>query len=252
MKNNILISSENLSVGYGKKIIINNVGVEIRQGEILTLIGPNGTGKSTLLKTLAGYLEPLGGVIMIDGKNAAEISDKEMAKQLSVLLTERIRPELMTCREVVETGRYPYTGSFGILSDKDRKAVNDAIEAVSVTEIADIYFNEISDGQRQRVMLARAICQEPQILILDEPTSYLDIHHKIAFFEILKKSVKEKNIAAILSMHEVDLAERIADRVLGIKDGEISLSGSPYDVFTAENMMELYDIPEKLYYKYFG
>lgn len=252
MINDTIISSENLSVGYGKKIIINNVGFEIRQGEILTLIGPNGTGKSTLLKTLAGYLEPLGGVIMIDGRNASEISDKEMAKQLSVLLTERIRPELMTCREVVETGRYPYTGSFGILSDRDRNAVNDAIEAVSVTEIADMYFNEISDGQRQRVMLARAICQEPQILILDEPTSYLDIHHKIAFFEILKKLVKEKNIAAILSMHEVDLAEKIADNVLCIKGGEISLLGSPSHVFTAKNIMELYDIPEELYYKYFG
>ena len=175
-----------------------------------------------------------------------------MAKHLSVLLTERIRPELMTCREIVETGRYPYTGSFGILSDKDRNAVNDAIEAVSVTEIADMYFTEISDGQRQRVMLARAICQEPQILILDEPTSYLDIHHKIAFFEILKKLVKGKNIAAILSMHEVDLAEKIADNVLCIKGGEISLSGSPTDVFTAKNIMELYDIPEELYYKYFG
>ena len=212
MTDDILISSEKLSVGYGRKIIVNGVDFEVRAGEILTLIGPNGTGKSTLLKTLAGYLEAVCGTVIIEGKNASGISDREMAKKLSVLLTERIRPELMTCREVVESGRYPYTGRFGILSEKDRNAVNIAIEAVSMAEIADAFFNSVSDGQRQRVMLARAICQEPRILILDEPTSYLDIHHKIVFFEILRKYAKEKKIAVILSMHEPDFA-RIISRV---------------------------------------
>ena len=252
MTDDILISSEKLSVGYGRKIIVNGVDFEVRQGEILTLIVPNGTGKSTLLKTLAGYLEAVCGTVVIEGKNASGISDREMSKKLSVLLTERIRPELMTCREVVESGRYPYTGRFGILSEKDRNAVNIAIEAVSMAEIADAFFNSVSDGQRQRVMLARAICQEPRILILDEPTSYLDIHHKIVFFEILRKYAKEKKIAVILSMHEPDFARIISDYVLCIKDGKICLSGTPDRIFTAENMMKLYDIPEKLYRKYFG
>lgn len=251
MTDDILISSEKLSVGYGRKIIVNGVDFEVRAGEILTLIGPNGTGKSTLLKTLAGYLEAVCGTVIIEGKNASGISDREMAKKLSVLLTERIRPELMTCREVVESGRYPYTGRFGILSEKDRNAVNIAIEAVSMAEIADAFFNSVSDGQRQRVMLARAICQEPRILILDEPTSYLDIHHKIVFFEILRKYAKEKKIAVILSMHEPDFARIISDYVLCIKDGKICLLGTPDCIFTAENMMKLYDIPEKLYRKYF-
>ncbi len=249
---NTLISAEKLSVGYGRKIIAEGIEFEVKQGEILTLIGPNGAGKSTVLKTLAGYLKRLSGTIVIDSENTDKISEKEMAKKLSVVLTERIRPELMSCREVVETGRYPYTGSFGLLSEADREIVEKAIETVSMEDFAEKDFGAVSDGQRQRVMLARAICQEPDILILDEPTSYLDIHHKIQFLEILRNLAKEKQIAVIMSMHELDFAEKISDYVLCIKSGKISLSGTPDKIFTSENIMELYDISEKLYHKYFG
>lgn len=250
--NRTLISAEKLSVGYGRKIIADGIEFVVKQGEILTLIGPNGAGKSTVLKTLAGYLKRLSGTIVIDSENTDKISEKEMAKKLSVVLTERIRPELMSCREVVETGRYPYTGSFGLLSEADREIVEKAIETVSMEDFAEKDFGAVSDGQRQRVMLARAICQEPDILILDEPTSYLDIHHKIQFLEILRNLAKEKQIAVIMSMHELDFAEKISDYVLCIKSGKISLSGTPDKIFTSKNIMELYDIPENLYCKYFG
>lgn len=246
-----LISADRLSVGYGRKVIVNGIEFEVKQGEILTLIGPNGAGKSTVLKTIAGYLKRLDGTVMVGNRDMLEFSEKEMAKRLSVVLTERISPELMTCREVVETGRYPYTGSFGLLTEKDRAVVEKAIEKVSMQDYADVDFSSVSDGQRQRVMLARAICQEPEILILDEPTSYLDIHHKIQFLEILRSLAKEKHMAVILSMHELDFAEKISDYVLCIKGGKITLSGTPDKVFTAENIMGLYDIPEKLYHKYF-
>lgn len=247
-----LISADRLSVGYSRKVIVNEIEFDVKQGEILTLIGPNGAGKSTVLKTIAGYLKRLDGTVMVGNRDMLEFSDKEMAKRLSVVLTERIRPELMTCREVVETGRYPYTGSFGLLTEKDRAVVENAIEKVSMQDYVDVDFSSVSDGQRQRVMLARAICQEPEILILDEPTSYLDIHHKIQFLEILRSLAKEKQMAVILSMHELDFAEKISDYVLCIKGGKITLSGTPDKVFTAENIMGLYDIPEKLYRKYFG
>lgn len=247
-----LISADRLSVGYSRKVIVNGIEFEVKQGEILTLIGPNGAGKSTVLKTIAGYLKRLDGTVMVGNRDMLEFSEKEMAKRLSVVLTERISPELMTCREVVETGRYPYTGSFGLLTEKDRAVVENAIEKVSMQDYADVDFSSVSDGQRQRVMLARAICQEPEILILDEPTSYLDIHHKIQFLEILRSLAKEKQMAVILSMHELDFAEKISDYVLCIKGGKITLSGTPDKVFTAENIMGLYDIPEKLYHKYFG
>lgn len=249
--NKTLISAEKLSVGYGRKVIVNNIEFKVKQGEILTLIGPNGAGKSTVLKTIAGYLKKLDGTIVIDSEDMEKINEKEMAKKLSVVLTERIRPKLMTCREVVETGRYPYTGHFGILMEKDKKAVTNSIETVALQDFAETDFSCVSDGQRQRVMLARAICQEPDILILDEPTSYLDIHHKIQFFEILRKLVKEKNISVILSMHELDFAKKISDYVLGIKNCSIILSGTPDKIFTAESIMKLYDIPQSLYNKYF-
>lgn len=247
-----LISADSLSVGYGRKVIVNGIEFYVKKGEILTLIGPNGAGKSTVLKTIAGYLKRLDGTVMVGNRDMIEFSEKEMAKKLSVVLTERIHPELMTCREVVETGRYPYTGRFGILSEKDKEIVRNAIETVSMQDYADIDFSSVSDGQRQRVMLARAICQEPEILILDEPTSYLDIHHKIQFLEILRILAKEKQMAVILSMHELEFAEKISDYVLCIKDSKIPLSGRPDKIFTAENIMGLYDIPEKLYRKYLG
>lgn len=178
-----VISACNLSVGYEKNTIVSGINFEVKQGEILTLIGPNGAGKSTVLKTVAGYLESLSGNVFIAGRDVQKISTSEMSRMLSVLLTERIRPDLMSCREIVETGRYPYTGKFGLLSEHDKMIVNNAMEAAQISDLSHMDFNSVSDGQKQRVMLARAICQEPGILILDEPTSYLDIHHKIIFLK---------------------------------------------------------------------
>lgn len=251
MTRGAFVSAEGLSVGYGRKITVNGVEFCVNGGEILTLIGPNGAGKSTILKTIAGYLRRLDGNIAIHGENTDKISVKKMAEKLSVVLTDRIHPELMTCREVVETGRYPYTGGFGILTRKDKQIVSEAIKTVSMQDFADMDFNLVSDGQRQRVMLARAICQEPDILILDEPTSYLDVHHKIMFLEILRRLALEKQIAVIVSMHELDFAEKVSDYALCIKDGKVFLSGTPDKIFTKENIMELYDVTEELYDKYF-
>lgn len=247
---NVKISADSLIVGY-KKPLIKDICFNVRGGEIMTLIGPNGSGKSTILKTLAGYLKKHGGEVYFEDSSAEKLSPNEKAKKLSVVLTERIKPELMTCRDVVETGRYPYTGRFGKLSQKDRDAVNRAVEMVEMPDFADCDFSEVSDGQRQRVMLARAVCQEPQIMILDEPTSYLDIHHKIIFLEILRKLAVENRIAVIVSMHELDLAQKISDFTICIKNGTVTHSGKPEEIFTDEIIRELFDIPEELYKKYF-
>ena len=167
--------TEGLTVGYHGVPLIKNIKISLKKGEILTLIGPNGAGKTTILRSIIKQLKPLGGVVVLDGKETEQISGKELSRKLSVVLTERVRPEMMTCKEVVATGRYPYTGKFGVLSKEDWKLVDEAMELVHIHELADRDFSKTSDGQKQRVMLARAICQQPDIIILDEPTSFLDI-----------------------------------------------------------------------------
>ena len=167
--------TEGYSVGYDGKPLIRQIEIGIQKGEILTLIGPNGAGKSTILKSIAGQLGVIGGSAYLDGRELGAMSGAELARKMAVVFTERLKTELMTCEDVVATGRYPYTGHFGILTKKDREAVREAMELVHVMEIRDQDFAKISDGQRQRVMLARAICQEPEIVIIDEPNSFLDV-----------------------------------------------------------------------------
>ncbi len=242
---------EDLSAGYNGKDAVRDISFEVSEGEILTLIGPNGGGKSTVLKAISGYIPKSGGRVELCGQSMEAFSRADMAKMLSVMLTEHIRPDLMTCRDVAAAGRYPYTGMFGVLTSEDHRIVDDALRAVNAEDLADVDFNSVSDGQRQRVLLARAICQQPRILILDEPTSYLDIRHKIMFFEILKQQVAGSGIAVIMSLHELDFAERVSDKVLCIKDGGIFLSGKPNEIFSEENIKALYDIPGELYGKYF-
>lgn len=244
-----VITADKLTVGY-KKPLISDICFNVKSGKIMTLIGANGSGKSTILKTLSGHLKKLGGDVYFDGTSSDEFTEKDKAKKISVLLTERIDPELMTCRDVVETGRYPYTGRFGKLSSSDKEAVQNAIDLVEIGDFAECDFSQISDGQRQRVMLARAICQEPEIMILDEPTSYLDIHHKILFLETVRKLADEKQIAVIVSMHELDFAEKISDYTVCVKNGEITHSGKPCDIFTAEIICELFDISKEIYDRY--
>lgn len=243
-----LIAVKDLSAGYGGADVISGVSFEVSGGEILTLIGPNGGGKSTILKAVCGLIPKSGGSVELCGKNADKMSRAERSRVLSVMLTERLRPELMTCRDVIAAGRYPYTGMFGALSENDERVIDNAIEIVNAREFADADFNSISDGQRQRVLLARAICQEPKVLILDEPTSYLDIKHKIAFFEILR-GLAADGLAVVMSLHELDFAEKVSDKVICVRGGKCFENA---DTFSAENVCSLYGIPRGLYDKYFA
>ena len=153
----------------------------------------------------------------------------------------------MTCKDVVAAGRYPYTGRLGILSKEDWKAVEDAMVLVQVTELAEQDFTRISDGQRQRILLARAICQEPQILLLDEPTSYLDVKYKLEFLTTLQKLTRTRKLTVIMSLHELDLAQRISDKVMCIKGDCVQRYGTPDEVFTNGYISELFDIQKGSY-----
>ena len=243
---------DSLTVGYNGKPLISDIEIGINRGEIVTLIGPNGAGKSTILKSITRQLAIVGGKVHFDGKEIREYSYRDLSCKMAVVLTERMRPELMTCHDIVATGRYPYTGRLGILSREDEDKVMEAMRAVHAEELGSRDFNAISDGQRQRVLLARAICQEPDIILLDEPTSFLDIRHKLELLAILRKMAKAKNITVIMSLHEIDLAMKISDRILCIKGDHIFKEGTPDEVFEEELIRELYSIDNGFFDPLFG
>ncbi len=233
---------DSLTVGYNGAPLISDITLSMKKGEILTLIGPNGSGKSTILKSITRHLAAISGAVYLDGKNMRLISGRESAKKLAVVLTERVNPELTTAFEFVSAGRYPYTGSFGALTPGDREIVLGALRKVNALDIGDRDVSEISDGQRQRVLLARAIAQEPEVIVLDEPTSFLDIRHKIELLGILLDMAKKDGISVIMSLHEIDLAERISDRIVCVKGDRIAAYGTPEEIFSDGTIRELYGI----------
>ena len=242
-----ILRSESLIVGYGGTPVISGIELGAEAGKILTLIGPNGAGKSTILKTLIKQLPPVSGTVYLNGKELSTLRPKDIALSVSAVLTGRPTPELMTCGDVVATGRYPYTGQLGILSQHDHEVAEEAMELVQVTELKDRDFNRISDGQRQRVLLARAICQEPRVLIMDEPTSFLDIRHKLDFLYLLRRLVLERQLAIVLSLHELELAQRFSDTVLCVRDGKVDRIGPPEEIFRGNYIAELYGVEHGSY-----
>ena len=246
------LQTQNLAVGYDKKTLIHDICIHVEKGEIVTLIGPNGSGKSTILKSITRQLKLIGGHVILDEEDMQNYSYKKLSTKMAVVLTERLKPEMMTCHDMVATGRYPYTGRLGILSGEDEEKVEAALDAVHALELGNRDFHAISDGQRQRVLLARAICQEPDIIILDEPTSFLDIRHKLELLSILRSMAKEKQITVIMSLHEIDLAQKISDKIICVKGETISYYGAPEEVFREDIIRNLYDIDKGYFDPCFG
>ena len=241
-----LLSARNLSVGYGGKAVIRGIELDVSSGQIVTLIGPNGAGKSTILKTITRQLTPVGGAVYLNGKDLAALPESQIARIMAILMTERATPELMTCYDVVSAGRYPYTGRLGLLSEEDKAEVRRAMELVGVSDLAEREFHRVSDGQRQLVMLARAICQRPKVLVLDEPTSFLDIRYKLVLLTILKDLVGRENLAVVMSLHELDLAQKVSDTLVCVKDGTVDRAGPPGEIFSGGYIGELYGVTPAL------
>lgn len=240
--NQSCLYTQNLTVGYNGVPLIRDIQIEIRTGEIVTLIGPNGAGKTTILRSIIQQLPPLCGVVWLDGQPLDRMPRKERAQKLSVVLTERIHPEMMRCEEVVATGRYPYTGPFGLLSQEDRDIVRRTMERVHIAELRGQDFNKISDGQKQRVMLARALCQQPDVIVLDEPTSFLDIRYKLEFLTILQEMSHKQHLTVLMSLHELDLAGRISDKIICVRGDRIDRFGTPEEIFTKGYIPQLYQM----------
>lgn len=239
------IHTEHLTVGYDRIPLIRDINLSVGRGEILTLIGPNGSGKSTILKTITRQLREVEGTVFLGKDSMQKLKDSEVSKRLSMVMTERIKTELQTGREIVASGRYPYTGRFGVLSEQDWAKVDEAITLVHAEKVQEQDFMKISDGQRQRLMLARAICQDTDILILDEPTSYLDMGFKMDILANIRMLAREKKMAIIMSLHELDLAAKVSDIIACVKGAEIDRVGTPEEIFSGDYVQKLYSVPGK-------
>jgi iron complex transport system ATP-binding protein len=219
------IKTKNLHIGYQQKksvlTIQKNINFQLFKGEFVGILGKNGIGKSTLLRTLTGVQDAISGEVFIQGKNIQSFNLKELSSLLSLVLTERLPESQLTVYELVALGRQPYTNWIGKLGEKDVEKINWALEQTETMSLANRHFNELSDGQLQRVLIARALAQDTQIILLDEPTAHLDMHHTIKIFKLLKKLSKETNKTIIITTHEINLAINSADQLILLTDKEV-------------------------------
>jgi iron complex transport system ATP-binding protein len=211
MESTVVING--LTIGYGKKVVANNINASIQKGELTCLLGANGVGKSTLLKTLSGFLGKLDGNISIMGKEMDTYSPKELSTTLGVVLTDKCEVRNMSVREIVGMGRSPYTSFWGALSKEDYKIVDQAIEMIGITHLSGRMVHTLSDGERQKAMIAKSLAQQTPIIILDEPTAFLDFPSKVEIMQLLHKLTREAGKTIFLSTHDMELALQIADKI---------------------------------------
>lgn len=218
MSNKNILSTSNLSIGYKTKsstiIIAKNLNVNLREGKLIALIGANGIGKSTLLRTITGIQKPISGTVLLNEKNIHELNSLTLAQNLSVVLTEKLPPSNLTVWELIALGRQPYTNWIGKLTPKDISKVNEAIGLTQIGHLKSKMHYEISDGQLQIVLIARALAQDTPLIILDEPTTHLDLLHKVVLFKLLKKLTQETGKCILFSTHDIDMAIQLSDEMI--------------------------------------
>ncbi|MBQ3243717.1 MAG: ABC transporter ATP-binding protein [Bacteroidaceae bacterium] len=215
----------NTSIGYrdGKKdiVVVGGISASLSRGELVALIGRNGAGKSTLLRTLAGYQKPLSGTIEYDGSEASLLSLQELARKVSVVLTDTASVANMSVVELVSLGRTPYTNFWGTLGNDDKEIVKQAMEMMGILPFAERNISMLSDGERQKCLISKAIAQQTSTILLDEPTAYLDFQSKVHLMQMLRRLAKEEDKAVLVSTHDLELALRIADRIWLVADGKV-------------------------------
>nr|WP_320012525.1 ABC transporter ATP-binding protein [uncultured Desulfobulbus sp.] len=236
-----VIELQDVEVGYGRQPVLQKVNFSCQAGQFVSLLGPNGAGKTTLLRTLSRHLSPMAGQIRVQGRPLEQFSAMELAKIMAVVLTDKISPPLFSVFEFVALGRYPHTDYLGRLRSKDQVIISSSLAAVHALDLADRPFADLSDGERQKVLMARALAQEPQILLLDEPTIHLDLKHRVEVMGILRDLCRTKSITVIASLHDVDVAAKVSDRVALVRDGGLRGWGTPEEILSAATVTELYD-----------
>lgn len=244
-----ILKTTNLNIGYKSKkgvtTIAENLNLNLVQGKLITLIGANGIGKSTLLRTITGIQKPLSGQVYLSGKNISEYKPLELAQNLSLVLTEKLPPSNLSVFELVALGRQPYTNWVDKLSDDDVLKIKDAMQLTQIEHLASKKHFEISDGQLQKVLIARALAQDTPLIILDEPTTHLDLLHKVSLFKLLKKLTKETQKCILFSTHDIDLAIQLSDEMIMMTPENITQdepcnlisNGSFSNLFKDENIV---------------
>jgi iron complex transport system ATP-binding protein len=222
-------------------VVLEGLNLSAERGDLVCVLGPNGIGKSTLLRTMARMQPPLSGSIALDGTPLQSMTPADLARHLAVVLTEHVTIEALSARRVVEWGRYPHSGWFGGLNDDDRRVVTWAIEAAGAAHVAGREFSRLSDGERQRVMIARALAQEPAVLVLDEPTAFLDPASQVEIMELLRRLARDAHVAVVVSTHDLDVALRIADVVWLVMPAGDLLVGAPEDLLLAGSIARAFE-----------
>ncbi len=247
-----VLSCRNLVVGYPDTKVITGINLSFEAGQFITLLGPNGAGKTTLLRTLTRHLPPISGGVFVGNRPLKSLKQTELAKIMAVVLTDKVTPPLFTVFQFVALGRYPHTDFLGRLGKNDTEVVTRSLAAVQADDLTDRDFASLSDGERQKVLVARALAQEPEILLLDEPTAHLDLKHRMEIMAILRDLCRSKGITVIASLHDVDIAAKVSDQVALVKNGHITHRGYPEEVLTTEVVAELYDFHSACFSRQLG
>jgi iron complex transport system ATP-binding protein len=238
-----MLQIQSLSVGYGARLVLHEIDLHIQSGEILALIGPNGAGKTTLIRAVCGVIRPRSGTLHVGGENLEGLSASQRARKLAVVPQARNLPEPFTAWQTVLLGRTPYLGWLGQPSERDQERVRWALERTETLDLAERRIGELSGGEQQRVLLARALAQETPILLLDEPTAHLDLHHQTRLLDLVYALTRENHLTVLMALHDLNLASLYADRVALLVDGRLQAVGTPAEVLTAERLSEAYRLP---------
>ncbi|AEX70740.1 ABC-type Fe3+-siderophore transport system, ATP-binding protein [Corynebacterium diphtheriae PW8] len=236
------LTSRSLSSGYGADPIVKDVTLSFESGKITSIVGPNGCGKSTFLRTLARLIRPTAGSVELDGKPLGAYSSRELAKRLGLLPQTPVAPDGITVADLVGRGRTPYQGILGRWTASDYDIVAEAMASTQVAELADRSIEELSGGQRQRVWIAMALAQQTDVLLLDEPTTYLDLKHQLEVLDLLTDLNQRRGTTIIMVLHDLNLAARYSDNLVAMRDGRLHSVGRPVDVLTQDLTREAFDL----------
>jgi iron complex transport system ATP-binding protein len=237
-----MLETKDLHLSYGKHRVIEGIDIAVDRGEIVTVIGANGSGKSTVIKALARTLKPAGGTVYLDGKNIFGMNTREVARKLAVLPQIHSVPDDFSVRDLVSYGRFPHLGPAGRLRHEDFVAVDAAVELTQMEELQHRPVATLSGGERQRAWIAMALAQEPRILLLDEPTTFLDISHQFDVLEMIKDLNRKMALTIVMVLHDLNQAARYSHRLIVLKDGRVYRSGTPSEIINPELLEEVFDI----------